>query len=749
STIPFWLGEAPARTPELSAAISRVREVASDVASLAQGGVPEAGARQIADYVTAGASVLGAVPTRSSVVLERFFDESGGMQLIVHAPFGGRINRAWGLALRKRFCRGFGFELQAAANEEAIVISLGTQHSFPLEDVFSYLNSKTAKDLLVQAMLAAPMFKTRWRWNVSRALLIERMKGGKRTPPPLVRMRAEDLLAKSFPAAVACGETLPPGDIEVPTDHPIVRQTVEDCLHEAMDVDGFLAVLRGLEEGSIERHAVDLPEPSAFAHGILAAQPYSFLDDAPLEERRTQAVFARRTLDVKNADELGALDPEAIRRVREEAWPAPTNAEEVHEALLWMGYVTAREALPWAEWLAELGAAGRIALEGERWFATEASRDPKEILRGRLEALGPVVSDDPLLFELESEGAVLRGRFEGKAGWCSRRLLARIHRYTLDTLRKEIEPVTAADFLRFLTCWQHVDEEHRLEGPRGVAEVIGQLAGFDVPALAWEASVLPARVRGYRREWLDELTLSGEVAWGRLWGSGAVAIRTTPICLLPREDLDTWTSLGAAPDATSLTGAARDLHALLAARGAMFPQELARASTLPADDMEPALGELIARGFLTCDSFGGLRSLLARSSARRVRTPTAGRYSLLAHPTLEEPPTMFVARQLLRRTGVVFRRTLAREKQPIVFRDLLRALRTLEARGEIRGGRFVAGFDGEQYALPEAVSLLRAVRRRGPGQPTYASAADPLNFRGILTPDERVSPLVRQKIAVA
>jgi ATP-dependent Lhr-like helicase len=744
-TIPFWLGEAPARTLELSAEISRVREDAATGALVADG---EPG-RAIAEYVAAGARGLGVVPTQKRVVLERFFDESGGMQVVLHAPFGGRINRAWGLALRKRFCRGFGFELQAAANEEAIVLSLGTQQSFPLEDVFDYLQPATARDLLIQALLDAPMFKTRWRWNASRALLVERTRGGKRTPAPLVRMRADDLLAQSFPAAAACGETLPPGDIVVPVDNPMVRQTVEDCLHEAMDVDGFLAVLRGLKDGSIERVALDTPEPSAFAQGILTAQPYAFLDDAPLEERRTQAVLARRTLDAKSADALGALDPEAIRRVREEAWPAPVNAEEVHEALLWMGYATAEEAAPWEPWLRDLRAAGRVDREGDRFFAHEASRDPKEVLRGRLEALGPVVSDDPLLLELEREGAVLRGRFEGRAGWCNRRLLARIHRYTLDRLRKEIEPVTAAEFLRFLTCWQHVDEEYRLEGPRGVSDVVRQLAGLEVPALAWEASVLPARVRGYRREWLDELMLSGELAWGRLWGSAASPIRTTPLCLLPREEMYGWLALSNPPDAAALAGVARELWGALSARGAMFPQELARECRVLPTQLENGISELISRGVVTCDSYAGLRSLLVPPSRRRARATSVGRWSLLRRDLAEPLGVDAVARQLLRRTGVVFRRTVTREKQPFPWRDLLRALRTLEARGEVRGGRFVAGFDGEQYALPEAVTLLRAVRRRGPKDPTYASAADPLNFRGILTPDERVSPLARQKVLVA
>jgi ATP-dependent helicase Lhr and Lhr-like helicase len=748
-TIPFWLGEAPARSEELSLEIARVRQEAFDLGISALEPLGEPVARQIADYVSAGARVLGTVPTQECVVVERFFDESGGMQLVLHAPFGGRINRAWGLALRKRFCRGFGFELQAAANEEAIVLSLGTQHSFPLEDVFDYLHPSTARDLLIQAVLDAPMFKTRWRWNASRALLIERMRGGKKTPAPLLRMRAEDLLAQAFPAAMACGETLASGDIPVPMDHPIVRQAIDDCLNEAMDVEGFVEVLRRLRDGRIARRAVDSPEPSAFSAGILSAQPYTFLDDAPLEERRTQAVLARRTLGAKSADELGALDPEAIRRVRDEAWPSPIDAEEVHEALLWMGYATLQEAKPWEPWLEELRAAGRVHLEEGRYFATEASRDPKDMLRGRLEALGPIFSEDPLLLELEREGSVLRGRFEGRQGWCSRRLLARIHRYTLDTLRKEIEPVTPADFLRFLACWQHVDESHRLEGPRGVAEVIRQLAGMEVPAIAWEASVLPARVRGYRREWLDELTLSGEMAWGRIWGSGSSPIRTTALCLLPRDEMDGWMALSKPPDTSALSGVSRDIFAALSSRGAMFPQEIARACTLLPSQLEGGLGELISRGVATCDSYAGLRTLLVPASRRRGNAAVAGRWSLLRHGSGEPLSVEAVARQILRRTGVVFRRTGAREKHPFPWRDLARVLRTLEARGEVRGGRFVSGFDGEQYALAEAVSLLRAVRRRGPAQPTYTSAADPLNFRGILTPDERVSPLSRQRVLVA
>jgi ATP-dependent Lhr-like helicase len=759
-TLPFWLGEAPGRTRELSAESAALREESAAQAGDAVRFLHEAcgpalgegAARQLADYVEEGRRALGCVPTQRRVVLERFFDESGGMQLVVHAPFGSRINRAWGLALRKRFCLGFGFELQAAANEEAIVLSLGPQHSFELAGVFDYLQPGTAREVLIQALLAAPMFATRWRWNVQRSLLLERSRNGKRVPAALLRMKADDLLAAAFPQALACPETLPGGPIEVPMEHPIVRQTVEDCLSEAMDAEGFLEVLAGLRDGRIERCAVDTPSPSAFARGILTARPYSFLDDAPLEERRTQAVMARRVLDIRTADELGALDPEAVARVREEAWPQPADAEEVHEALLWMGYVTAGEAREWEAWLRELDSAGRIVREGERFFAAEASRDPKAVLRGRLEALGPIFGDDPLLLELESEGAVLRTRIEGRPAWCDRRLLARIQRYTLDRLRREIEPVSAARFLRFLGCWQHVDAEHQLDGPRGVAEVVRQLAGFEAPAAAWEASILPSRLRGYRREWLDQVTLSGEVAWLRLWGSGKVsALRRAPIALVPREDLPAWLSIAAVEGApaSALTGTLREVYEALAARGALFSEELLQATSLPAAYLEANLADLVVQGHASCDSFAGLRWLIV-PSWRRAGRGASGRWSVVRRePAATADAAEFVARQLLRRTGVVFRRTLAREKPPVPWRDVARACRLLEARGEIRGGRFVAGFDGEQYALPEAVTLLRALRKRGEaGAPASVSAADPLNFRGILTPEPRVSPAARALVQV-
>ncbi|GJM20622.1 MAG: ATP-dependent DNA helicase [Planctomycetota bacterium] len=758
-SLPFWLGEAPSRTRELSGEIARQREESRGASWLAEEtGLGPGGAEQLAAYIQEGRRELGGAPSQKRVIAERFFDETGGMQLVLHAPFGGRINRAWGLALRKTFCRGFGFELQAAANEEAVLLSLGPHHSFPLADVFKFVHSASASDKLVQALVTAPVFTTRWRWNATRSLALPRTRGGKKVPPVLLRMRADDLLAAAFPDAVACGENLPAGDLNIPMEHPLVRQTVDDCLHENMDGIGFLEVLRGLESGEIEVLAVDRPEPSVFALGILSAQPYTFLDDAPLEERRTQAVARRRGLRPELADTLGELDPEAVARVSQEAWPDPADAEELHEALLWMGCVFDHEVdahKGWRAWLEQLAASGRVVREEGTWFATEASRDPLDVWRGRLEALGPVESDDPALAQLEAEGVVLRTRVAGRDVWCNRRLLARIHQLTLRRLRSEIEPVDAADLLRFLLRWQHVEPGRQLAGPLGVLEVVRQLAGYELPSAKWESSILKARVQGYRPGWLDELMLSGQLAFGRLWGAGTGPAKGTPVSLVPREDLDDWLGLAPPGDPWSVKGEGSAVLEVLQQRGACFPQELLRHTRLLAPQLDAGLGQLVGLGLATCDGFGGLRALYGRRPVRRRRGSApapAGRWSLLHREGGVEPEPEFVARQLLRRWGVVFKRVLERERIPIPWWKLLRSLRLLEVRGEVRGGRFVGGFSGEQFALPEAVEQLRATRRdrreeRG-RDPVSVSAADPLNLAGILTPDERVSSASRQQVIV-
>jgi ATP-dependent Lhr-like helicase len=764
-SLPFWFGEAPARSRELSAELGEVRErgLADGWLERACGFAPEA-ARELRAYLAAGRAALGTMPAPRRFVLERFFDESGGSQLVLHAPCGGRINRAFGLALRKRFCRRFGFELQAAASEDAILLSLGPQHSFPLEEVFDYLRADTVRELLVQAVLATPLFAARWRWNATRSLIVERFQGGKKVPPPLLRMRCDDALAAAFPDAVACAENLPGGDIAIPMEHPIVRQTIEDCLTEALDVAGLEGVLRGLADGTIERVAVETREPSPFARSVLTVKPYGFLDDAPLEERRTQAVFARRVLGTREASEVGALDPAAIELVRGEAWPDPRDAEELHEALSWIGYVTEREGAPWAAWLGELAAAGRARLEDGRWHASESQRDPKELLRGRLEALGPVFAEDPdldprreglsaaaLLLELEAEGDVLRLALDGRTAWCKRRLLARIQRVTLDRLRREIEPVPTAVYLRFLARWQRLDPLDRggaLEGPAGVRAAIDRLAGWEAPAGRYERELLAPRVAGYRPEWLDELCFRGEVTWGRLFGSGKSALRATPIAFLPRSELESWLALAPPAETAELSWPARELLATLAQRGALFTDDLSRAhrSMLPSD-LERGLAELVAFGLAAADSYTSVRELLRAPHRRRRGARAAGRWSLLrtAAPLpdaagattsslVSAAHAEFAARALLHRYGVLFRAVVARERFPVPWRDLVRAARLLELRGTLRGGRFVAGFAGEQFALPEAIPLLRAMRSAEPIELPRVSRFDPLALTDVLVP---------------
>ncbi len=825
--IPFWFGEAPARSEELSQSVSRLRaeiEAAPDRAAAVAHLVGEVGletpaGEQIVEYYAAARAALGALPTLDTVVLERFFDESGGMQLVVHAPFGSRVNRAWGLALRKRFCRKFNFELQAAATEDAIVLSLSTSHSFALEEVARYLNARTVRPLLVQALLDAPMFAARWRWNAAVALALLRFRGGRKLPPQLQRMEAEDLLAAIFPDQVACGENLAAGDIEIP-DHPLVAQTIADCLHEAMDVVGLERVLGRLERGEIRVVASELTEPSPLAAEILSARPYAFLDDAPLEERRTQAVMARRWLDPETAADLGSLDPEAIRRVREEVWPDVRNADELADALATLGFLAGDElAGAWRGYADELAQSRRATrLGSELWVAAErlpeleallpgAPRAPAietpaeyrktwtradalvEVVRDRLQALGPVTAQalgaplglaaaeiEAALARLEAEGAVMRGRYTPEAAateWCERRLLARIHRYTVNRLRAEIEPVEARDFLRFLMRWQRVAADARVEGADALAAIVSQLEGFEAPAAAWETEILPARVNEYDPAWLDELSLAGRVVWTRLAAARPggdrtpAPVRTTPVALLGRRNLSVWTALAASADPAALSARAQSVADFIAAHGASFFEEIADGTGLLRTQVEEALGELVALGLVNCDGFAGLRALLVPvdrrrplgGRTRRRRTALfgiedAGRWALVrprtrARRATGEPEVVeHVARTLLKRYGVVFWRLAEREADWLPpWRDLLRTLRRLEARGEIRGGRFVAGASGEQFALPEAVGALRDVRRaERDGTLVSLSGADPLNLVGVLTPGARLPALTGNRV---
>jgi ATP-dependent Lhr-like helicase len=790
-SVPFWNGEAPGRTFELSQAVAQVRqEIARDpsraVAFLVEEcGLDEAGAGQAVTYVQAGVASLNALPSQDTVVAERFFDEAGGMQLVLHAPFGARINRAWGLALRKRFCRSFNFELQAAATDNGINISLTEQHAFPLELVFEFLKTQTVEDVLTQALLDAPMFTARWRWNASRALAILRFRGGRKVAPPIQRMHAEDLLASVFPDQVACAENLT-GEIRIP-DHPLVNETIDNCLHEAMDIDGLKRMLEGFESGSIRKVAIDTAEPSPFSHEILNANPYAYLDDAPLEERRARAVQLRRTLRTDVAGGAGILDPAAIAQVASESWPDVRNADELHDALLTLIALPPTEE--WRQFFTELAAAGRshsFERKGKPfWVATERLTLRDEVLpsvRGWMESLGPVTvatlsetlahpgdAIESALLQLESEGQVMRGRFNSELApdqvqWCNRRILARIHRLTLGQLRREIEPVTAAQFQRFLYRWQHVIPGSRLHGTDGTLQIIKQLQGYEISAAAWEADVLSHRIAHYEPEFLDQLCLAGEVMWARLSPHPAFEVaeprrvrptRTAPIAIFLRESADWLAPVDPSAATPVFSHPARDVLTQLEQRGASFFADLVRGSGRLASEVEDGLWELVAAGIVTADGFENLRALVdpkrrrGEGRARHARPRhAAGRWALVRHGagvSAPEARALFFADQLLERWGVIFRDLLARESLAPPWRDLLPVLRRKEAQGEIRGGRFVAGFAGEQFARPEALDLLRAIRRSDSDteeQPQIPNS-DPLNLAGIILPGPRVSTLLR------
>ncbi len=781
-SIPFWLGEAPGRTRELSQEISALRE---DIRSSANAvdllerecGLDRRGAEQAVEYVLAGFNALGAMPTQDTVVAERFFDEAGGMQLVIHAPFGARINKAWGLALRKRFCRTFNFELQAAATDNGIVISLSDQHSFPLDLVFSFLKPATVEHVLTQAMFDAPMFGARWKWNAARALAIPRFSGGRRVPPPIQRMRSDDLLASVFPDQVACAENLT-GEIRIP-DHPLVKETIDNCLHEAMDLDGLKEILDRMGEGTLRTVAVDTREPSPFSHELLNANPYAFLDDAPLEERRTRAVQMRRSLSVEDAKNLGTLDPAAISQVAEESWPVVRDEHELHDALLTL--IVLPPVSEWREWYDALERSGRASTLNSQWVATEkleiARSLPDEaataaVLRGWLDSIGPVTAAalaerlslppeavDIALAKLESEGLILRGHFTSDDDeFCHRRVLARIHRMTLGRLRKEIEPVTSADFMRFLGRWQHLAPGTQLHGADGLFQVLRQLQGYEISAAAWESNVLPRRVANYDPELLDRLCLSGEIMWGRLSPHPALEIeggrrvrptRVAPLALFLREDAKRLLS-PASTQVPLLSHPARDVYTALEMHGASFFNELMRATGRLASEVEDGLWELVAAGLVTGDGFENVRALIdpkrrrgeGRGRSSRPRH-AAGRWALLNRAEVAADIEFF-AGQLLDRWGVVFRDMLSRETLSPAWRDLLQIYRRMEARGEIRGGRFVSGFVGEQFARPEALDLLRHLRRSAKtGEQLDIAPADPLNLSGIVLPGPRTGALTQ------
>jgi ATP-dependent Lhr-like helicase len=899
-SVPFWRGEAPARTQELSAHVGELREkisqslprtspvgfsatqpeVATAVSWLKEEcGVDDSGAEQMIEYVLQGRAVLGAVPTQTTIIAERFFDEGGGMQLVIHAPFGGRINKAWGLSLRKRFCVGFNFELQAAATDNGLNIALAEQHSFPLGDVFHFLQADTVQPILEQAALDSPIFATRWRWDANRALALLRFQNGKKVPPQIQRMRSDDLLASVFPDAAACFENIE-GERKIP-DHPLVGEVMKDVLTEAMDVEGLKTLLRGMASSEIRVIAVDTPVPSQFSHEILNANPYAYLDDAPLEERRARAVNTRRVLPESVLEEVGGLDEGAIAQVREEAWPDVRDADELHDVLHTLvalpeglssdgrqvipisGAANARETSHsgsnsrWTDYFQRLvdeGRAGTASFEGRRyWVAAErarsfatlfpttvfeqtladvetaqVSRDDAllTLVTGWMSHLGPATASwlgeiiglpasdvEKALLRMEASGTVLRGQFSGAASragvpapheteWCERRLLARIHRLTVGMLRKQIEPVTAAAFMRWLLRRQHVAPGTQVVGERGTLEVVQQLQGFEIPANAWERQVLARRIADYDPQWLDQLCLTGAVGWGRLSphpatvdtgglanGNGSadgavprqrrvIPTSVAPITLFVREEAD-WMAITQNPhlrqrapemahpsrevghtspdEGRGLSHGARLVLEFLQQRGASFFADIVRGTGKLKAEIETGLWELVAAGLVTADGFDNLRALIdpkrraGQGSGRNTRPRhSSGRWALLHADVAAERPRAVEAAcwMLLRRYGIVIRDLLARESNLPPWRELLLGFRRLEDRGEIRGGRFVDGFLGEQFALPVAVESLRAMRGLPlSGETVTLSAADPLNLIGILVPGERVPAISGKSVS--
>ena len=918
-TIPFWHGESPGRTFELSEEVSLLREelerrvdtpLEAEEWLVLETYVSADAARQAVEYARVQKAALGLLPTMRRVVFERFFDESGGMQLVIHAPFGTRITRAWGLALRKRFCRSFDFELQANADDDGIVLSLGPQHSFPLESLFGMLTPRNVQEMFEQAILIVPIFLNRWRWNATRALQIIRSKYGRKVPPALQRFRSEDLLTAIFPQLTGCQENVV-GDIKLP-DHPLVRQTMDDCLNEAHDMEALKQVLSRVERGEIQFLARDTRAPSPFSYELLNANPYAFLDGGEVAERRARAVATRRSLSVESLQDLGRLDPEAIRQVVAEAQPLVRNADELHDALLSRVLLPVQEGFHWQGFFDELAASGRAstvlrsvdsggttsglnrgqafdrldseqcprtdnqsapeifspplslrpenAVAGvveratfEAWSATErvpavfaafpaASLSPLvtvpadvrhdwssiearvTMLRGLLEICGPITAEvaaarlgftvsqtDAALEALEGEGLVLQGRFtetvstvdlaaessvfrfldapsislhaQPSLEWCHRRLLARIHRLTMAGLRKQIEPVTVDVFIRFLARHHGLVPGTQRAGTNGLFEVIAQLQGLDIPAVAWERDILPTRLAGYQPAWLDELCLTGEVGWGRMFPPVrnpnrsrpmASLTRVAPVSIFLRQDTEWLRAKAPQPEAEGLSSPAVEVCELLQARGAVFASDILAATRMLPSHLDDVLGELVTRGWITADGFAGLRTLIAekkphgrsashhRAERTRVTRTALGRWSLRASSGVVEqsPPPAGDTRdqakriaedwswQLLRRWGVVFRDLLTREFATPSWFELLQVLRRLEARGEIRGGRFITGVAGEQFALPETIKQLRQLRDEVPPQEVLVtSAADPLNLIGILTSHDRIPSTASNRVA--
>ena len=799
--IPFWFGEAPARSRILSQRVSHLFDQIEGDPDLvvqrltATPGLPKAAAEQISAYLFSAKESLGELPSATRVVIERFFDTSGGMQLVIHAPFGAAINRAWGLALRKRFCRSFNFELQAAAVEDAIVISLSQVHAFPLSDVVNFLHPDSAREVLVQALLDAPMFQTRWRWNASIALAIPRRSGGKEVPPFIRRMQAEDLIAAVFPDQLACLENIQ-GDREIP-DHPLVTQTIDDCLNHYMDVEGLIDVLQRIRSGAIHVHTVDLPSPSVLANEVLNAKPYAFLDDAPLEERRTRAV--QTNSHQQPQPHRRVIDTSALEQLRNQLWPTLDSLDDAYDGLYLAGIINQREfqrsSSETREYLEELRRNQRVvqleATSGAVWVTWERAPAWQSLHQhpGDLELLAefalsvlqtrgpqsvediaqllnlPAQSVERGLSLLESRGQIFQGRFDPSIegiSWCERLVLDRLHRLTLNLRRQQVSPIESADFMHFLLHWQHLAGPARMTGADALTPVLTQLEGYPISAAAWEQDILPARILNYQSSWLDALGSSGRIAWvGLSQGDEQLTpkrlVSNIPISLVPRSELHHWTLI--AEDLSHPPGEVGQVFEELA-KGDLFFDELVSRTQLPETRVEKALSEGVASGRIRCDQFAGLRGLLkSEGEKRKLRRhrrmswyPTGasagGRWTLVRGDQSRDDDEhyLYIAEVLLRRYGIVFRKLLDREPCTPRWRDLLRAFWHLEAIGKIRSGRFVNGFSGRQFALPEAIGRAKSLARQEQGEDVQVSACDMANLTGIIPGADRVPAKIANRV---
>ncbi len=843
--IPFWLGEGRGRSDELSQSVSDLREYVqtllneSDLESAIkkfaiEHQVSDSIAQQILSYLDAARKALGILPTRKTIVFERFFDEAGDAHLVVHSVYGSRLNKAWGLALRKRFCVRFNFELQAAALEDNFVLSLGPTHSFALDEVQNYLKSASSKAVLTQAVLGAPMFATRWRWTANIALAVLRFNRGKKVPPPFQRNDSEDLLSLVFPDQVACQENIT-GPIELP-DHPLVQQTLDDCLQEVMDAGGFAQLLAQIESKEVNVVCRDLSEPSALTHEVLTAKPYAFLDDAPAEERRTLAVQTRRLTGNSDITEFGRFDRDVVRAVSMDFWPNPRDAEELHDALVNSGFFSYGDPLlvqgqysemfipdggeiRWQEYFEILQSQQRateLTLDsGVRlWVAAErldellllhphVPRQPEfeptsfaqvpvddptkaliSIIQSRLGIVGPstisqlsaTIDLPPRLIEsaltaLEAEGSVMRGSFTEQTSevqWCDRNFLARLHKRAISKLRNQIKPVGAKQYTRYLARWMRLTSDTRGEGVESLSSIIESLEAYEAPAGIWESDILASRSFKYKPELLDYLNATGRFVWcrlsvpDRLSGKGGnkriyrhrTSIRTIPLAFVKRNRLSIWKSLTekSTPIEPKLSSKSHLILESFADYGPLFFEEIQDELGLLPVHVEESLVELFALGMVTCDHFGGIRSLLTPENERRRKSrsgrlhshavQSSGRWSLLQHPKrksksqlTEDELIRTAAKALLYRYGIVFQNLLVREGKYIPpWRQLQRYYARMEDRGELRSGRFVENVAGQQFAIPVAVDLLRnSDKDTYESQSTTVHSADPFNLSGIIS----------------